>query len=69
MNANIYQLVIQWAAIPLRPEVCRVVKSDSHARGESESNDPVPVYYPGTEISGFMPRRGDFAVVRLLVLY
>ncbi|XP_064403116.1 transcriptional adapter 2-alpha-like [Halichondria panicea] len=49
-------------AIPLRPEVCRVVKSDSHARGESESNDPVPVYYPGTEISGFMPRRGDFAV-------
>ena len=25
--------------------------------------EPGPVYYPGTEISGYMPRRGDFAHV------
>ena len=31
----------------------------------SDSDDPVPVYYPGTEISGFMPRRGDFATVSI----
>ena len=23
----------------------------------------VPVYYPGTEIEGYMPHRGDFTVV------
>lgn len=25
--------------------------------------DPEPPYYPGTEIDGYMPHRGDFAVV------
>ncbi len=49
------------AVIPLRPSV---TESGSHStRVESGSNDPVPVYYPGNEISGFMPRRGDFTVV------
>ncbi len=50
--------------ISLRPEVSSSVDSDSHSsRVGSRSNDPVPVYYPGNEIPGFMPRRGDFAVV------
>ena len=28
-----------------------------------DSNEMVPPYYPGTEIDGYMPHRGDFAVV------
>ena len=27
------------------------------------SDEQVEAYYPGTEISGFMPHRGDFATV------
>lgn len=57
--------------IPLRPEVSSLVESDSHSanRAGSGSNDPVPVYYPGNEITGFMARRGDFAVVGYCTMY
>ncbi len=31
-------------------------------------DDEEAVYYPGTEISGYMPHRGDFAIVRCYIL-
>ena len=36
-------------------------------RSKPEGEEPAPVYYPGTEIHGYMPHRGDFARVSVCV--
>ena len=54
------------AAFPLNPP-----KVETKATGDllpstmsqANSDEPVKAYYPGTEINGFMPHRGDFATV------
>jgi hypothetical protein len=39
------------------------------ATGQANPDEPVEAYYPGTEISGFMPHRGDFATVSTYIYY
>ena len=54
-------------AFPLNPpkKVEATAPDDllSSVTGQASSDEPVEAYYPGTEISGFMPHRGDFATV------
>ena len=40
------------------------LKNLAFGRGADTGEEPSPVYYPGTEIAGYMPHRGDFARVR-----
>ncbi len=45
---------------PKNPPFGMFVGSGGAGGGDKE---PSPAYYPGTEISGYMPHRGDFARV------
>lgn len=40
-----------------------VAEPEWNKNSSSVNMEPDPVYYPGTEINGYMPRRGDFAHV------
>ena len=54
-------------AFPLNPPKKVEAKAPddllSSVTGQANSDEPVEAYYPGTEINGFMPHRGDFATV------
>jgi len=47
----------------LRPQYEGEEESFQQLPLTGDSNEMVSPYYPGTEIDGYLPHRGDFAVV------
>jgi len=47
----------------LRPQYEGEEDDYSQLSSTGNSDEMVPPYYPGTEIDGYMPHRGDFTVV------
>ena len=43
-------------------------EEDSFLKVGGDPKEPVMPYYPGTEISGYIPHRGDFTVVSSVYL-
>ena len=54
---QVLKYCIFFVVLPIKCE------EDSYHAAGRDPNEPVPPYYPGTEISGYMPHRGDFTVV------
>ena len=55
-----------YIAFPLNAVKIEEARPDSGSKVDSQeggADKPVEAYYPGTEITGFMPHRGDFANV------
>ena len=61
-----YNHALSQTAFPLNPPKAETKATDDllpSTMSQANSDEPVEAYYPGTEINGFMPHRGDFATV------